>query len=366
MTKNNDFSKWMTLTKAQLETIKNDIIPRNVFDKLRTRVQFALLLSKIPLQMFFAIYQIHKSINDASHYYSRHTAIVVAIYEGLLVSKFFLGAIIHAICAFKQPKGHDRFIHLNLAYTECFQCTRASVLTTLPFISTRQILISFNAVICKIQEHYEHIKSSGPILKLYYAFSMFCLFACSVTCWFVIPSAVIMKIRQMSYIIEDEGPLHWTLQEKIQFLAFLNQLSSICETVELPQVFLGQYFYSQTALKDEKKEKERFMCFGEESCNNRICNYISGRLKVEKTIGSILQYGPGIHWFRTRIIEAFYEEFEASKSYFPGLCAVALLNGLTFQHYCKIFQDKLKDQGEFFGGIELDIEEPNSFEGTCI
>ena len=46
----------------------------------------------------------------------------------------------------------------------------------------------------------------------------------------------------------------------------------------------------------------RFMCFGEESCNNRICNYISGRLKVEKTIGSILQYGPGIHWFRTRIV----------------------------------------------------------------
>ena len=151
---------------------------------------------------------------------------VSAIYEGLLVSKFFLGAIIHAICAFKQPKGHDRFIHLNLAYTECFQCTRASVLTTLPFISTRQILISFNAVICKIQEHYEHIKTSGPILKLYYAFSIFCLFACSVTCWyfthfrnlkiilrFVIPSAVIMKIRQMSYIIEDEGPLHWTLQE---------------------------------------------------------------------------------------------------------------------------------------------------------
>eukprot|EP00493_Phyllostaurus_siculus_P003328 UN03343 len=134
---------------------------------------------------FLLIYQIHKSINDASHYYSRHTAIVVAIYEGLLVSKFFLGAIIHAICAFKQPKGHDRFIHLNLAYTECFQCTRASVLTTLPFISTRQILISFNAVICKIQEHYEHIKNSGPILKTLLCFLYvlsFCLLCYLLVC----------------------------------------------------------------------------------------------------------------------------------------------------------------------------------------
>jgi len=346
MNKRYDFSQWQKLTQLELNIITNEIIPRTFGEKLRPRIQFAVLFLKIPLQIFFVVYQIEEIANRNIDSYYYTTTIIVDIFEAVLVFMSFMGMFIYLFASYFTIPAHYPET-LNQAYTQCFLCSRISVLMLLPYVSIRQLPTSFNALIGKIQDNYENAQNNGKILGLFYSFVLLILFIGLTTFWWMIPASILIKLRQMAFVTEDKSPWEWDWQDQLYFLGFLNQLSSMCETVELPQVFLGQYFYSQTAIN--KNADKRFMCFGKDSCNNKICNYVSSLLAVEKTMGSIFQYGPGIHWLRTRIIAALYDEFSKANSgvRFPAINAIAVLNGLKFGDYCRIFRERLK-----VGGIE--------------
>jgi len=336
---------WLKLQDEEKIEIK-DQVPKGC-GWARPIVQVVFLFFKVPLQLYMAFFQMSKWWNDEIEDTYRISTRYVYFAEFACISIFSLLVLRNIMllnCAsltgLTPEKKFSKIAHnLESLYTMLFLVARFSCLMLVPFMAIRQVATSFTALLHKMKNTYKKICDSfesrsfpSPSLFLY-LLEFLLLLTGFLTWWYVLPCAIIIKMRQMRFVVGDRWYWEWTLSEWVRFLGFLNQLSSMCETVELPQVFMGQFLYSKTSFSG--KQKKEMKCF-------------DSMFDPEKITGSILEYGPGVHYIRTKIMGEIYKEFSERKSTFLSLKTLAVVHAMKFGGYCKIFQHRL----------ELGIEEP--------
>jgi len=326
-----DFTKWSEFGKEEKAEIKEQM-PKDCLHWFWSIVDFTMLILKIPLQLYFVTYQVNKvwTNEEEGGAYNIPTKIVY-YFEFVAIILFclsILGRTVDWTCGKRDNPAHS----LENLYTNLFKTARFSLMIIIPYVALRQISTSLLSILRKIYNSGLKIQNNFGMRNfpwlLYNAINMLFLIILFLSWWFLVPCAIIIKLRQMEFILDDRWFIEWHYDEIIVFFGFLNQLSSMCETVELPQVFLGQFLYSKDI---ELIEEERCT-----SCNSTYCKALGKLLEDKRIIGSILEYGPGVHYIRTKVVEYLYKECDKNT-----IKALAVLHSFKYHAYCRIFRHRI-------------------------